>query len=838
MTSNRLYRSLLVSFVFLLFFGVSGCQTLSFSVEDLEPTYVVFEDDFEDGNADGWTINIPPEAPSGSFWMVEPDDGNYVLKESGQVWAEAGDYGWTNYTVEVRAKLLGSVGGGVHINFRMSGPGGRYILDFVGALSLHKEYPIGTFTDLEVVEVFLSTNRWYNIKIVCVGNSIEVYVDDVLRLSYVDEEDPFLSGRIGLEGAPDAQIYFDDVKVYTDYRLCVEYLIRDASDEIGEAKMLGANTAEAEQKLAEARDALSNGDLSTAETLAEVASKLARNSSMGHVSVGDLLGFSSDYDQHTVEVSGTIRDIRFDQGVYGFAVDDGTGVISAVFNGTLGEVKAEDKVKVTGIFDASTATVMVGGLEVVEATTEGFYSFLLFRDDFEDGELGDWRIEVDPQIDGSKWGVETEGDNHFLHSEGHCNFVAGDPEWTDYIFESRFRLEEGGTFINFRLTFKPEAPDRYTLQLSRYNLVLLKGEKYADERHFTELKRANVEIDPGTWYSLKIVCQRENIKVYLDDNLRLEYTDEGYPFLSGCVGLESTLFEGSKSSSVFFDDVKVSKGATTSDIDQLVKYASSEIEEAREINADVSLAELKLEQAKRAVDEENYQMFQYLLDEAVWLAKRSSVRDVSATDLWASPGKFSGHTVTLTGVVQGFKARYGVGYEFELHDGVSKVPVVYQGALADIGDDYEVRVMGIFSSVAGGVSASRVEKISDPQEQPEQPTPSSAGVPLSIETIATMITIGGAGIGAIGWMARTRSTSRRKKVLFKRLMDEVDDIFTRFKMNTHRCESELLRIRNDSLDEFKEGMLDEDKHDVLRTKIDGHLREIREQIEREKNDLH
>ena len=112
MTSNRLCRSLLVSFVFLLFLGVFGCQTLSFSVDSSEQTYVVFEDDFEDGDADGWTINIPPEAPSGSFWMVEPDDGNYVLKESGQVWAEVGDYGWTNYTVEVRAKLLGSVGGG------------------------------------------------------------------------------------------------------------------------------------------------------------------------------------------------------------------------------------------------------------------------------------------------------------------------------------------------------------------------------------------------------------------------------------------------------------------------------------------------------------------------------------------------------------------------------------------------------------------------------------------------------------------------------------------------------------------------------------------------------
>ena len=835
MTSNRVGKSLLVPFLFLLFLCVFGCHTLSFSVDPLEHTYVVFEDTFEDGDAEEWTIKIPPDAPSGSFWMVEPDDGGYMLSESGHVWAEAGDYGWTNYTAEVKVKLLGSVGGGIHINFRMSGPGGRYYLDIAGALSLHKEYPAGTYTDLKVVEVFLGPNRWYNIKIVCVGNSIEVYVDDVLRLSYVDEEDPLLSGKIGLECAPGAQVYFDDVKVYTTYRLYVEYLIGDASDEIGEAKMLDADTGAAEQKLAEARDALSGGDLPAAESLAEEAIKLARHSSVGHVSAGDLLKYSSDYDQHTVGVSGTIRDIRYDQGVYRFAVDDGTGVVSAVFNGTLGEIETEDKVKVTGVFDASTVSVTAGSLERLEVSTEGFYSFLLLKDDFEDGDLGDWRIEVDPEIEGSSWGVEMDDDNHVLHGEGHCDFVAGDPEWTDYIFESRFRLVKGMAFINFRLTFKPEAPDRYTLRLSSFQLALLKGEKYTGERHFTELKRTNIELDPETWYRLKIVCQREDIKVYLDDNLKLEYTDEDYPFLSGFIGLEPVPFEGSKPSSVFFDDVKVSKGATTSDIDQLIKYAYSEIEKAREVNADVSVAELKLEQAERALDEENYQMFQYLLDEAVWLAKRASVGEVSAADLWASATKMSGHTVTVTGVVQGFKARYGVGYEFDLYDGTSKVLVVYQGAMADIGDGYEVRVMGIFYSVAGAVSASRVEKLSGPQEQPEQPKPGLAGAPLSIETIATMITIGGASVGAIGWMARTRSTSRRKKVLFKRLMDEIDDIFTRFKMNTVRCESELLRIRNDSMDEFKEGMLDEDKYDVLHLKIDGYLREIREQIEREKN---
>jgi len=819
----------------LLFVSLTSFRSpASATVGDEEHAYVFFQDDFEDGVAKDWTINIPDEAPPGSGWAVELDDGNHVLSESGQVWAGAGDLTWTNYTFEVKVKLFTPpyVAGPLHINFRMRGPAGRYFLDFWGnGLFLHKEYPPRICSNLGSREEVFNLNTWYLIRIVCVGNSIRVYVDDELKLSYVDDEAPILSGIIGLESAPDSHIYFDDVKVYTTHRLYVTYLIETAQDEISKARMVDADTSEAEQRLGEARVAFEEGNLSSAESLAKEAIDLAEHAPVGPVSVRELSKYSAEHDQRTVGVSGTIRDIRYGDGVYRFAVDDGTGVVSATYDGTLGEIKTEDRVRVVGIFDASTMTVAVESLEEVKEPMEGLYTFLIFKDDFEDGDFSGWRTDVDPEIAGSAWGVETEDDGHVLVGKGHCGAMAGDSDWVDYVFEFRFKLVEGVAFINFRFTPKPEAPDRYTLRLYRYHLTLLKGQTLPGEGHFTELKRVNMELDSESWYDVRIVCIGDEIEVYMDDSPKLEFKDEDSPFLSGFIRLEPFAYEGDKPSLLYFDDVKVSRIATTSDIGDLIGYAQSEIDEAREVNADVSAAELKLEQAQQALAREDYQIVQYLVDEAVWLAKRANVGEISIKDLRAQATKCSGHTVVVTGTVKSLEALYGVGYRFGLSEGSSVVSVTYQGALMDIGDEYGVRVTGVFDASRETVDASKIEKISSPQTQS-----GPAGMSLSIEVIGIVITVGGAIVGVGGWMVRTRGVRRRKKILFDRLLGEIDEVYTRFKMDTRRCEGELYRLRDQILDEFKQGLIDEENYNVLETRINGYMQKIKDEIIRKESD--
>lgn len=820
-------RPLILFIVLLMVFQIYPGIKVTIAEEDAEHTYIIFEDDFKDGEAEDWSLNIVDEAPPGSSWAVELDDGNHVFRAKGQTWADAGDYLWANYTFEVKIKMLSPQGGGI-ISFRMAGPSRYFIQFWSNGLGLTKEYS-GTPSQLKQTEIRINLNIWYDFKVVCVGNSLWVYLDDTLKFDYTDALNPFLSGRIGIEGSPDSHIYFDDVKVTTTDRLYTKHLIQKAQTEIDKAQWVDADISDAEQILAEAQAAFSEGNLSLAESLAVGAIITAKNAPVGSVSSTDLMKYNAEYDQHTVEISGTIRDIRYEQGMYSFAIDDGTGVISATFNGTLGEIKTDDEVKVLGKFNASITTISVQRLEKMQPE-EDLFTFLIFKDDFEDGDISGWNTHVDPTIEGSLWKIERENDEYVLSGEGMCGAWAGDSEWTDYIFEVKVKLVKGGACINFRTTHYPEGAETYFLYLSREAQELVKLEPYLNEMRDIHLKRLNIDLEHDNWYTVKIVCLENNFKIYLNDNLKLDYTDESNPFLSGFIGLETVTpaERPDYSSHILYDDVKVSRIATTNDINDLIAYAQSGIDKAREINADVISAELKLEQAKQALANEDYQIVQYMVDEAVWLTKRASLGEISIKDLRAMATLCSGHVVVITGTVESLQAQYGTGYNFNLNDGTGGLTVTYQGVLTDIGDGYTVRVTGIFDAPSEAVAASTIEKISDSS------TPISSGpfgITLSIELVTAFITIGGTAVGVIGWFIRHERAENRRKVLFKKLLDEVDSVYSRFKMNAIQCEAELYKLKDEALDEFKQGTIDEGKHNILEQRIAKYMKEVKEQIE-------
>jgi len=808
-------RFLIMFMILLLAFPIPHRLKVSAADKDPGHSHIVFQDDFEDGDAEDWTMNIPDEAPPGSGWTIELDDGNYVLSGRGQTWAEAGDFSWTNYTLEVS----------------MSGPMRYFVQFWPYDMVITKEY-MGTFNEVVHTSVLLNPNAWYDFKIVCVGNGVWVYVDDVLKLEYVDEDDPILSGRIGLESSPDSQIYFDDVKVSTTYRLYVDHLVQEAEDEIYDAKLIDAETTIAEQRLSDAQTAFSEGDLASAEALALEAFDLAKSAFVGAVSVDKLLRYSSEYDRHVVGVSGTMRDIRYEEGLYSFAIDDGTGVISATFDRTLGEIRSEDEVEVTGVFSAFNGTITADSVVKKESAMQELYTFLIFKDDFEDGDFSDWSTDVDPGIEGSRWRVEEEGDNRVLSCEGSSWGWAGDTEWTDYTIELKLKLVKGGCGISFRLSHKPEGAEHYTLSFSHYDLSLVKTELYLKEARGTEHRHVSMDLDPDRWYDVQIVCIENNIKAYLDGDLKVEYSDEDDPFLAGAIDIGVFPHDGDKPSQALFDDFKVSEIATTEDINDLITYAQSEIDKAREISADVISAELKLEQARQALVQENYQIVQYMVDEAVWLAKRCSVGQIAIKDLRARATLCSGHAVVITGAVRDLQSHYGTGYSFNLNDGTEGLSVTYQGVLSDIGDGYEVRVTGIFDASSETVAASMIEKIAGSTAQSSS---GLFGLTWDIELITAVITIGGTAVGVIGWFVRHESMEKRRKVLFKKLLDEVDAVYSRFKMNAVQCEAELYKLKNEVLDEFKEDMIDEDKHNILEQRIEKYLKEVREQIEDQKS---
>jgi len=111
----------------------------------------------------------------------------------------------------------------------------------------------------------------------------------------------------------------------------------------------------------------------------------------------------------------------------------------------------------------------------------------------------------------------------------------------------------------------------------------------------------------------------------------------------------------------------------------------------------------------------------------------------------------------------------------------------------------------------------------------------SISIDWTLQTITGLVTIGAAVVGVFGWMYRKRLMDRRVRILITKRLEEVDDVYSRFKMNSIKCESELIRLKGEILHEFKEGLIDEQNFETLDRRIDEYLKEIREEIQRDRS---
>ncbi|HED04214.1 MAG TPA: hypothetical protein ENI60_05555, partial [Candidatus Fraserbacteria bacterium] len=163
---------------------------------------VLYQEDFEGGTANGWDLG-------GNWKVVQDAQGNWALHGQGHHWAQYTRDAWGDYTVKLRVKLIR---GTIHLNYRVSNCT-RYFIGF-GEQSLYfnKTSPCENHQELRFLPERHSTERWYEIKITGKGNKIDIYVDGLLKISYVDP-DPLLYGTIALETLEESEVYVDDITV-------------------------------------------------------------------------------------------------------------------------------------------------------------------------------------------------------------------------------------------------------------------------------------------------------------------------------------------------------------------------------------------------------------------------------------------------------------------------------------------------------------------------------------------------------------------------------------------------------------------------------------------------
>jgi len=68
--------------------------------------------------------------------------------------------------------------------------------------------------------------------------------------------------------------------------------------------------------------------------------------------------------------------------------------------------------------------------------------------------------------------------------------------------------------------------------------------------------------------------------------------------------------------------------------------------------------------------------------------------------------------------------------------------------------------------------------------------------------------------------------TRRKRGVIKTFLNEIDDVYTRFKTDPRKCEEELYRLRNTILEGLTDGKISEESYDILDKRIDKYMEEL------------
>lgn len=212
--------ALLFSILFVLIVPATAAEQMHASDQDLpEPAQLeraganlLFADDFDDGNADGWTTSgLGTWSVENNEYVVDMPDG--VFEKGG--YAVAGDIGWTNYSLEVDVK--GTAGYDKIIRARYQDPGTFYGVNlrsgFYNDLWLHRSIG-GVEEVLATVPFSNSKNTWYHLSLIMEGPNIRVLVNGEVLIDHTETGVQWPThGKIGLQGWNDATIHYDNVLV-------------------------------------------------------------------------------------------------------------------------------------------------------------------------------------------------------------------------------------------------------------------------------------------------------------------------------------------------------------------------------------------------------------------------------------------------------------------------------------------------------------------------------------------------------------------------------------------------------------------------------------------------
>ncbi len=250
------------------------------------------------------------------------------------------------------------------------------------------------------------------------------------------------------------------------------------------------------------------------------------------------------------------------------------GTLSASSAVTNSSCQATTKIKSTAVGTATVTAIGAGATGKTTVTFTDPNDTSVFSDDFS-GTLA----TLEEKWNGAKdeiiaW---SDGDGTIALENGELSMtpkvatsptithapliIAGEYNWGDYIFESRMK-----TVSQLRTGSAPNAWEvgwllfRYTDEDHFYYFIhkpngielgkeILNSSGQQDQQYL--VTKTSPTLTLGQWNNYKVVLKGANIKVYINDVLVADYTDNSNPYLAGKIGLYN------EDAHTHHDDVKV-----------------------------------------------------------------------------------------------------------------------------------------------------------------------------------------------------------------------------------------------------------------------------------------
>lgn len=440
---------------------------------------VLFSDNFEDGDAAGWTT-------ASGTWSVVTDGTNVLAQKANNTTGliTAGD-SWTDYVLEAKMKMpITNANAG--ILFRVIDSDNYYMYRINSAAKKLELYKCvnGALTSVSSASFTATANNWYTVKAVVKGNTIKGYVDGELKTEWTNPETELTAGKIGLRTTTLSAV-FDDVAVTA---------INEAPTDIA----------------------------------------LSHNSVAEHTTAGGIVGTFSTADpdeQDTFAYALVAGDGDIDNRSFAIAVSGNALILRDTPDY---ETKSSYSIRVRstdsgGLYYEKSFTIHI--IDVDETPVHSNPHAILFSDDFEDGDTTGWTSA------GGTWSVATDDTKALVQKANTTGLITAGDSWTDYAYEAKVKVPISNA--NAGIVFRVQ--DSKNFYMYRINATSQKLELYkCVDGIMTSVSSTPFTAVASQWYTLKVIVQGNTIIGYADGELKIQWTNPATELTAGKIGFRTT----------------------------------------------------------------------------------------------------------------------------------------------------------------------------------------------------------------------------------------------------------------------------------------------------------